>query len=124
MAPPTPLAIATSALQRLIKEEVSYENELKGQETRLESILATKDEDENREYKLKQEVSNSATQRAAIEETRAVFPPLRERISDALKKLEDQLEAGKSTGASEEELTKAKEVIKGTKKAAETDAKK
>ncbi|CAL3973287.1 unnamed protein product [Diplocarpon coronariae] len=117
MAPPTPLAIATSALQRLIKEEVSYENELKGQETRLESILATKDEDENREYKLKQE-------RAAIEETRAVFPPLRERISDALKKLEDQLEAGKSTGASEEELTKAKEVIKGTKKAAETDAKK
>lgn len=56
MAPPTPLAIATSALQRLVKEEVSYEKELKGQETRLEKILASKDEDENAEYKLKQEV--------------------------------------------------------------------
>lgn len=56
MAPPTPLAIATSALQRLVKEEVSYEKELKGQESRLEKILATKDEDENAEYKLKQEV--------------------------------------------------------------------
>ncbi len=56
MAPPTPLAIATSALQRLVKEEVSYEKELKGQEERLERILATKDEDENADYRLKQEV--------------------------------------------------------------------
>ncbi|PBP19470.1 putative tubulin-specific chaperone Rbl2 [Diplocarpon rosae] len=117
MAPPSPLAIATSALQRLVKEEGSYENELKEQETRLKKILATKDEDENAEYKLKQE-------RAAIEETRAVFPPLRERISDALKKLEDQVEAGKSTGSSEEELTKAKEAIENAKKSAKPDAKK
>lgn len=56
MAPPSQLAIATSALQRLVKEEASYEKELKGQETRLEKILSTKDEDENAEYKLKQEV--------------------------------------------------------------------
>ncbi|KAK2623941.1 hypothetical protein QTJ16_006575 [Diplocarpon rosae] len=116
MAPPSPLTIATSALQRLVKEEGSYENELKGQETRLKKILATKDEDENAEYKLKQE-------RAAIEETRAVFPPLRERISDALKKLEDQVDAGKSSGASEEELTKAKEAIEDAKKTAKPDAK-
>lgn len=56
MAPPTPLAIATSSLQRLVKEEVSYEKELKGQEARLEKILASKDGDENAEYSLKQEV--------------------------------------------------------------------
>lgn len=56
MAPPTPLAIATSSLQRLVKEELSYEKELQGQEARLEKILATKDEDENAEYKLNQEV--------------------------------------------------------------------
>ncbi|EKD20649.1 uncharacterized protein L3040_006373 [Drepanopeziza brunnea f. sp. 'multigermtubi'] len=112
MAPPSQLAIATSALQRLVKEEVSYEKELKGQETRLEKILATKDEDENAEYKLKQE-------RAAIEETKAVFPPLRERISDALKKLEDQVETAQSSGASEEEIVKAKEVIKSAKDDAE-----
>lgn len=58
------------------------------------------------------------TQRAAIEETKAVFPPLRERITDALKKLEEQLEAGQASGASEEEITKAKEVIKSAQDAA------
>merc|ERR1711977_550321 len=91
MAPPTPLAIATSSLQRLVKEELSYEKELQGQEARLEKILATKDEDENAEYKLNQE-------RAAIQETKNVFPPLRERIKDALQKLEDQVKEGQWQG--------------------------
>ncbi|KAG4414746.1 hypothetical protein IFR04_012133 [Cadophora malorum] len=111
MAPPTPLAIATSSLQRLVKEELSYEKELQGQEARLEKILATKDEDENAEYKLNQE-------RAAIQETKNVFPPLRERIKDALQKLEDQVEEGQSNGASEEEISKAKDIITSTKEAA------
>merc|ERR1712000_624505 len=92
MAPPTPLAIATSSLQRLVKEELSYE-------------------DENAEYKLNQE-------RAAIQETKNVFPPLRERIKDALQKLEDQVEEGQSNRASEEEISKAKDIIKSTKEAA------
>lgn len=56
-------------------------------------------------------------QRAAIEETKAVFPPLRQRIKDALAKLEDQLEAGQASGASEEEIKKAQEVIKLAKEA-------
>ncbi|XMA20676.1 hypothetical protein WAI453_013467 [Rhynchosporium graminicola] len=56
MSPPSPLAIATSSLQRLVKEEVSYEKELQVQETRLEKILAAKDDDENADYKLKQEL--------------------------------------------------------------------
>ncbi|KAK0108597.1 hypothetical protein ONS95_003393 [Cadophora gregata] len=111
MAPPTPLAIATSSLQRLVKEEISYEKELQGQEARLEKILATKDDDENAEYKLKQE-------RAAIQETKNVFPPLRERIKDALQRLEDQVEEGQTNGALEEEIAKAKEVIKNAKEAA------
>lgn len=59
-----------------------------------------------------------STQRAAIQETKNVFPPLRERIKDALQKLEDQVEEGQSNGASEEEITKAKEVIKSAKEAA------
>ena len=54
-------------------------------------------------------------QRTAIEETRAVFPPLRQRISDALQKLEDQVEAGT---ASEEEVSKAKAAIQSAKEAA------
>lgn len=56
--------------------------------------------------------------RAAIEETKAVFPPLRQRITDALQKLEDQLELGQERGASEEEIAKAKEVIQQAKAAA------
>jgi tubulin-specific chaperone A len=57
------------------------------------------------------------SQRAAIEETKKVFPPLRERIKNALQKLEDQLEAGEESGASQEEITKAKEVIEQAKEA-------
>jgi tubulin-specific chaperone A len=48
-------------------------------------------------------------QRLAIDETKAVFPPLRERIADALQKLQDRLESGNATEA---ETTKANEVIK------------
>lgn len=44
-------------------------------------------------------------------------PPLRERITDALKKLEAQAEVGEVSGASEEEITKAREVIKSAKEA-------
>ncbi len=47
-----------------------------------------------------------------------MFPPLRQRITDALAKLEDQLEAGQAGGASEEEVAKAQEVIKLAKDAA------
>lgn len=56
MAPPSQLAIATSAVQRLVKEEVSYHKELTQQEARLEKIIASNDEDENAEFQLKQEV--------------------------------------------------------------------
>lgn len=57
MPPPSPLAIATSSLQRLVKEEASYYKELEKQEERLKKIEASTEEDENREYTLKQEVS-------------------------------------------------------------------
>jgi hypothetical protein len=59
MAPPSQLAIATSSVQRLVKEEASYHKELAQQEARLEKLLASKDEDENAEYQLKQEASPS-----------------------------------------------------------------
>jgi tubulin-specific chaperone A len=61
MAPPSQLAIATSSVQRLVKEEASYHKELTGQEKRLEKLLASTDEDENREYSLKQEVRSSVS---------------------------------------------------------------
>jgi len=57
MAPPTQLSIATSSVQRLVKEEASYYKELQQQEARLVKTQAAKDEDENAEYQLKQEAS-------------------------------------------------------------------
>ena len=57
MAPPSQLSIATSSVQRLVKEEASYYKELQQQEARLEKALAVNEEDENAEYQLKQEAS-------------------------------------------------------------------
>ena len=57
MAPPSQLSIATSAVQRLIKEEASYYKELQQQEAHLQKIQASKDGDENLEYQVKQEAS-------------------------------------------------------------------
>src|SRR4051794_353200 len=57
MAPPSQLAIATSSVQRLVKEEASYEKELVQQRARVEKLVASTEDDGNREYQLKQEVS-------------------------------------------------------------------
>lgn len=108
-------------VQRLVKEEASYHKELTQQKARLEKLIASENEDENAEFQLKQE-------RAAIEETKAVFPPLRERIVLATQKLEDKLEVHEGS-APEEEITKAKEMIAqakavGTKKSDENGVKK
>jgi tubulin-specific chaperone A len=56
MPAPSPLSIATSVVQRLVKEETSYHKELKSQEARLEKLVSSTEADENKEYQLKQEV--------------------------------------------------------------------
>ncbi|APA05437.1 hypothetical protein sscle_01g002070 [Sclerotinia sclerotiorum 1980 UF-70] len=106
MAPPSQLSIATSSVARLVKEEASYHKELISQQARLKKLEEATEEDENREYSLKQE-------RAAIEETKAVFPPLRERLADAILKLEDLVQRG----GEEVEENRANEVIAEAKKA-------
>ena len=63
MPPPTPLSIATSSVTRLVKEEASYHRELESQQKRVEKLEADiaegkPDEDGNREFVLKQEVSS------------------------------------------------------------------
>jgi hypothetical protein len=58
MAPPSKLAIATSAVQRLVKEEASYHKELEQQKSRIQKLESDKG-DEDSEYQLKQEVSAS-----------------------------------------------------------------
>ena len=55
---PSQLAVATSALRRLIKEEQSYHHELKQQQKRIERLEHGEGaDDENAEYTLRQEVS-------------------------------------------------------------------
>ncbi|AEO70339.1 uncharacterized protein THITE_2147180 [Thermothielavioides terrestris NRRL 8126] len=119
MAPPTPLAIATQAVNRLVKEESYYHKEQANQEKRIKKLEEdiennSPDLDSNAEYILKQE-------KTALDETKAVFGPLRKRIADAVEKLEEQIAISESDGTgSEEELKKAKEALaSGQKLAAE-----
>jgi len=55
MAPPTQLAIATSVLNRLVKEEGSYHKELEQQQASI-AKLEQGGGDENAEFQLRQEV--------------------------------------------------------------------
>lgn len=61
MPPPSPLAIASSSVRRLLKEESTYHKELASQEAKIKSFEeAIKNgegnEDGNQEWHLKQEV--------------------------------------------------------------------
>lgn len=58
MPAPSPLAIATSSLNRLVKEEASYHKELEDQSARIAKLEAGEGaDDENAEYILRQHVS-------------------------------------------------------------------
>ncbi|KAK4613453.1 Tubulin-specific chaperone A [Fulvia fulva] len=85
MPAPSQLAIATSSLNRLVKEEASYHKESQHQQERIAKLEASnKEDDENAEYTLGQE-------RKALEETKAVMPQLKQKIEEAKSKLEAQL---------------------------------
>ncbi|KAL1839155.1 hypothetical protein VTJ49DRAFT_1811 [Mycothermus thermophilus] len=120
MAPPTQLAIATQAVNRLVKEESYYHKEQASQEKRIQKLEEdiknnSPDLDSNAEYILKQE-------KKALDETKAVFEPLRRKIADAVDKLEEQIAIVESEGnGSEEELKKAKEAVETGKKIAEQE---
>ncbi|MCJ1375924.1 hypothetical protein MMC20_007162 [Loxospora ochrophaea] len=109
MAPPSQIEIATSSVLRLVKEESSYRKELQGQLSRIEK-LERDGGDENFDFQLKQE-------RQGVEETKAIFPSLREKIKLAVEKLEQQLEVQKQSGKESDvqDITKAKEAIASAK---------
>lgn len=59
MPPASPLAIATSSVQRLVKEEASYHRELEQQSKRLQKLESDgpdADDEGNHAFLLKQEV--------------------------------------------------------------------
>jgi tubulin-specific chaperone A len=55
MAPPSKLAISTSVVLRLVKEEASYHKEMQQQEASIKKLESDKG-DENAEFVLQQEV--------------------------------------------------------------------
>ena len=57
MSPPSQIAIATSSLNRLVKEEASYHKELQQQQASIAKLEQGSDE-ENAEYMLRQEVGS------------------------------------------------------------------
>jgi len=157
MVQPSPLAIATSSVQRLVKEESFYHKDQEKQEARIKKLeediaAGGADLDSNAEYVVKQEVRNfsrpfrtaaplppsrsngqqqqqqqqqialvrnhlTAEKKTALEETKKVFEPLRERIVKAVQTLEEQIAISESDGtAKEDELTKAREMLKSGRK--------
>jgi tubulin-specific chaperone A len=150
MVQPSPLAIATSSVQRLVKEESFYHKDQEKQEARIKKLeediaAGGADLDSNAEYVVKQEVRTAAPlppsrsngqqqqqqqqqialarthltaeKKTALEETKKVFEPLRERIVKAVQTLEEQIAISESDGtAKEDELTKAREMLKSGRK--------
>ncbi|KAK3498437.1 tubulin binding cofactor A [Neurospora crassa] len=119
MAPPSALNIATQSVNRLVREKSYYHKEQTSQEARIKKLqdeiaANSPDLDSNAPYVLKQE-------QTALEETKAVFGPLIDRIAGAVQKLEEQIAISESEGsASEEDLKKAKEALENGKKVTET----
>ncbi|KAL9610986.1 MAG: hypothetical protein Q9167_004331 [Letrouitia subvulpina] len=119
MAPPNRLAITTSSVHRLLKEETSYRTELRHQEARLARLEQQQQdggastEDDNREWEIGQEgLYVCVGQRRAIEETKAVFGPLREKVRAAVEALEGVLSsADDGSGVASGEVAAAREVI-------------
>ncbi|GFF34135.1 putative tubulin-specific chaperone Rbl2 [Aspergillus lentulus] len=113
MAPRSQLEIATSSVERLVKEEASYHRELQQQTERIQKLESQEaGEDENREYMLKQE-------RLALEETKKVLPSLKQKIDEAVAKLESLLaeEGKKGLESNVEQITAGKEAIAKAKTA-------
>ncbi|RYO87533.1 hypothetical protein DL764_008845 [Monosporascus ibericus] len=111
MPAPSPLTIATQAVNRLVKEEQYYQKELAQQTERVKKLEAeaadSKDGsggDDNAEFMRKQE-------RKALEETKTMFLPLNEKIGEAVRRLEEQIATAESEGGSADEMAKAKEAL-------------
>ncbi|KAF4955291.1 hypothetical protein FGADI_4663 [Fusarium gaditjirri] len=108
MPPPSQLAIATGSVNRLLKEEASYHKEVEEEEAKIkalkEKIDSGANDDENASFMLKQ-------QQTALEQTKAVFEPLRQKIAAAVEKLEEQLAVSEELSAPEDQVVQAKEAL-------------
>ncbi|KAL8851040.1 MAG: hypothetical protein Q9221_004030 [Calogaya cf. arnoldii] len=99
-------------------EETTYRTELVNQESRLqrlESDEGGEDEDGNREWSVRQEIANARIifhmQKQAIQETKAIFEPLRQKVLGAVAGLEQLLNSPQAEQFSEVEVNGARELI-------------
>ncbi|TLD25606.1 hypothetical protein PspLS_05504 [Pyricularia sp. CBS 133598] len=109
---PGQLTIATGSVSRLIKEEGYYRKELAQQKEKLakEKQSLGADAGYNDNFMIKQ-------METAIQETERVFAPLRVKIDEAVRKLEEQIALSDSDGrSSEEDLKKANDALESAKK--------
>ncbi|KAL8404225.1 hypothetical protein RB594_009182 [Gaeumannomyces avenae] len=107
MPAPSPLAIASQSVSRLVKEEAYYRKELEGQNKKVEEERAklSADATYNDNFMLKQLETGAR-------ETEAVFGPLLIKVEDAVAKLEEQMAISESDGgAPDAELQKAREAL-------------
>ncbi|KAG0149595.1 hypothetical protein CROQUDRAFT_669116 [Cronartium quercuum f. sp. fusiforme G11] len=106
------LKIKTGVLQRLIKEEKFYHQELIEQTIKLESLSSSKPlpNDDDYEWKLRK-------QKEVIEETKKMIPDAQLRLSKSLAELQELVAAHEEEWADTEELAKAKGVIDEGQKA-------
>ncbi|KAL8784607.1 MAG: hypothetical protein Q9213_003862 [Squamulea squamosa] len=111
MSRPSPLAISVGSIQRLLKEETTYRTELANQESRLQRLEdgSEEDEDGNREWNVRQA-------KQAIQETKAVFEPLREKLLGAVGGLEQLLSSTQAEQFDEKDVNAAKELIAKAKR--------
>jgi tubulin-specific chaperone A len=119
MAPPSKLAVATSSVLRLVKEEASYHKEIEQQEARIKKLEKSLEEgnaEDNAEFQLNQD-------RQALEETRTVLLTFEKNILEALEKLNAELESHKDASGevSTEEFTNAKDAVEKATKVAKVD---
>ncbi|PWI74949.1 tubulin-specific chaperone Rbl2 [Purpureocillium lilacinum] len=149
MPAPSPLAIASGSVQRLLKEEASYHKELAQQEAQVKALeerikaSGAASEDGNDEFMLKQQVRKLPTLSPPLppsddedgspsqerpeqtksdggrllEQTKAVFGPLKERIANAVTKLEEQIAASEESNTNAADLEAAKAVLAQAKAA-------
>lgn len=116
MPPPSELARATKAVERLVKEESFYRAELAKQQGRVaklaDEIANAADPstlDTNAEYVLKQESR-------AVDETKAVFRPLQQHTAELTTELQELIARYERepapTAVQTEELEKARAVVR------------
>ncbi|RMZ81447.1 hypothetical protein DV738_g2175, partial [Chaetothyriales sp. CBS 135597] len=94
---PSQVTIATSALQRLVKEEASYHKELDQQKARIAKLEHGETDDrENLQYQIKQEIVNALDKLETVLDQGETNEEERLKATEALKQAKEVIESAKA----------------------------